>query len=597
MIQRVLAIIVLLVLGGRPALAQEEVLWVQIEAQPSLESARDRAQIYATDLPDVNGFELGAGWFAIALGPYLRNDAEQVLRVYRSEGLIPADSFIAFPRSYGEQYWPLSASTLPVPEEPIAEPDPIKEPEPQPIAVEEAQADTPAPTEEVEIVLPEPEPDETPREARQSESLLSRKEREDLQIALKWAGVYEAGIDGAFGRGTRQAMEEWQFANGFETTGILTTRQRAELLRQYNAVLEGLGLEVAYDDKAGLAIMMPTAVVGFDKYEYPFAHYTAKGDIPAAILLISQQGDKQDLFGLYDIMQTLDIVPEQGPRRRDNNSFFLIGEGADFVSHTEARLDQGEIKGFTLIWPAGDEERRTRLLAEMQKSLTRLPGTLNPEQVTGEQHIDLIAGLEIRKPRLSQSGFYVDTRGTVVTTSKVVQGCSKITLDHDTEAEVLSDDATSGIAVLRARNDIFPAGSALFQTRAPRLQSDVAVSGYSYAGALGSPTLSHGTMADVRGLQGELYLNRLALNALPGDAGGPVLDTGGAVLGMLLPRDEASSRKLPTDVSFAVKSDMIQNKLADLGLTPNTTDDVADLAPEHLVDTATDMTVLVGCWD
>ena len=58
-------------------------------------------------------------------------------------------------------------------------------------------------------------------------ALLTAGEREQLQVALAWAGVYEGGIDGAFGRGTRTAMALWQGRNGYEATGILTARERA----------------------------------------------------------------------------------------------------------------------------------------------------------------------------------------------------------------------------------------------------------------------------------------------------------------------------------------------------------------------------------
>ena len=61
---------------------------------------------------------------------------------------------------------------------------------------------------------------------------------------------------------------------------------------------------------------MPTAAVAFDKYESPFAHYGSTNEIGAQLYLISQPGDQSTLFGLYDIMQTLEIVPLDGPRER-----------------------------------------------------------------------------------------------------------------------------------------------------------------------------------------------------------------------------------------------------------------------------------------
>ncbi|MCM2560708.1 serine protease [Lutimaribacter sp. EGI FJ00015] len=581
--QRLFTTLVFIFVAMRAAVAQDDVVWVQIEARPSLAEAQDRARAYAAELPDVNGFSLGGGWYGIVLGPYTRGDAQQVLRVYRAEGSIPNDSFIAFSRNLGQQFWPIGANALnrPVAADPAA---------PRP----EVQAETADPDPAPQITPAE----ETPREARASEALLSRAEREELQVALKWAGFYTAAIDGAFGRGTRASMAQWQQANNFEATGVLTTQQRAVLMQQYNAVLDGLGLREVRDDEAGIEIALPTEVVTFEEYEYPFAHYTASGDLPATVLLISQKGDRDSLYGLYDIMQTLEIVPPDGPRNREGDSFVLIGEAADFISHTEARLERGEIKGFTLVWPAGDEERRTRLLGEMQKSLTRFTGTLAPDQIGDEQSVDLVAGLEVRKPKRARSGFFIDREGSVVTAAEAVDGCARITLDDGSEADILSSDPDLGVAVLAPQGGLAPLGVATFQDATPRLQSEVAVAGYSYGGLLGAPTVTFGTLADLRGLQGEETRQRLTLSTLPGDTGGPVVDAGGAVLGVLLPRDDAGGgRALPDDVNFAANGRAIRGLLDQLGLPVTTTDTLAPIAPESLTTKAGQMTVLVNCWD
>jgi len=176
-----------------------------------------------------------------------------------------------------------------------------------------------------------------------------------------------------------------------------------------------------------------------------------------------------------------------------------------------------------------------------------------------------------------------------------VQTCSKITLDDDYEAEVLMNDATRGIAVLRATQELAPASVATLRVGAPRLQSDVAVSGFSYEGVLGAPTLTFGKLSDVKGLNGESELNRLALNALPGDAGGPVFDDGGAVMGMLLEQSEGT-RKLPEDVSFAMDSDAIRDVLTSAGVTVSQASPSGFVEPEDLSRQAEGMTVLVSCW-
>ncbi|MEP1356212.1 MAG: serine protease [Tateyamaria sp.] len=563
------------------ALAQEDVVWVQIEAQPNLTDATERARIYAADLPDVNGFALGGGWYGISLGPYTRDDAEQVLRVYRAERVIPPDSYIALGSTFRQQFWPVGANVLDrgVVNAPVA-----SVPDATPVA--EPAVSAPAPT----------PPDETRAEAQRNERLLPPSEREKLQVMLKWAGVYPGIIDGAFGRGTRASMSTWQAQKGFEVTGILTTAQRAVLLQDYNAMLNGLGLTTVRDDTAGIEMMFPLDIVAFEKYEYPFAHYTAKGDVDATVLLISQEGDQSTLFGLYDIMQTLDIVPLDGARDRSDSTFVLVGEDATRISETRVTLEDGQIKGFTLVWPAGDEERRSRLISEMDKSFERLASVIPPSATSEQQAIDLVSGLEIRKPRMSRSGFFVDQRGTVLTTSEVIGSCGRVTLDSETEAEVTLVDAARGVAVLKPSAKLAPLAIARFSDATPRLQSEVATSGYSFEGVLGAPSMTFGTLSDVRGLGGETDMLRIDMGTLPGDAGGPVLDAGGGVLGMLLP-DTQSGRALPKGVQFALDRTALQAVLEQAGLAAAGTDSGTPIDPIDLTGEATGMTVLVSCWD
>mgnify|MGYP000657512853 CR=1 FL=1 len=592
-IKRAYAAIILVfsMLIAGPGMAQDTV-WVQVEAQPTLTAAQTRVRAYDAQLDDVAGYYLGGGWYGIVLGPYARPDADALLRRLRNTGQIPRDSFIATGGGFRQQFWPIGANVLNrgVVEAPAS----VGAPAPQ--TPTETPTEETAVQEEVPVVIAE-EPDETPREARRSEQLLNRDERKDLQIALQWAGYYNAAIDGAFGRGTRNSMAAWQEANGYDVTGVLTSRQRAALIGQYNAVLDGLGLQMVRDETAGIEIMMPTAEVTFARYEPPFAHYDSTGNIGASVLLISQAGDQNTLFGLYDIMQTLEIVPLDGPRARKNNSFELIGENGSIISQTQVSLQNGQIKGFTLIWPAGDEDRRRRVVAEMSKSLTRLDGTLDPAAGGSDtQAIDLVAGLKIRQPKISRSGFFIDGQGTVATTSEAVQACTRVTLDGDTEVDVLADDSVSGVALLKPRDRLSPMAVARFGNTPPRLQSEISVAGYSYEGVLSAATLTFGTLADLKGLRGEENLNRLALAAQPGDAGGPVFDVSGNVLGMLLPNAQ-DGQQLPENVSFAIEGATIAELVQQSGLSLTQTDDTGSVAPRDLRIAAQGMTVLVSCWE
>ncbi|MCX7299848.1 MAG: trypsin-like peptidase domain-containing protein [Rhodobacterales bacterium] len=576
-----------------PVHAQDTV-WVQVEAQPTLGQAQTRVRDYAGQFENVNGYYLGSGWYGIALGPYARPDAEALLRSLKAQGAIPGDSFIATDNTLGQQFWPIGANaqtgTQPLPDESIVL-TPIE----------------PATTTEVTVAIEEPVaaesvvaevPDETRSEAMASEELLTRSEKELLQTALQWAGFYDGAIDGAYGRGTRSSMAAWQEANGYERTGVLTTRQRSELLGSYDGVLEGLNLQLVRDDATGIEMQIPTGVVAFRAYEPPFARFDAIGDLPAQVLLISQEGDQGRLFGLYEILQTLEVVPTTGERTRTENSFTIEGANARFHTYVTANLEDGQIKGFALIWPANDEERRSRLLGLMQASFARTEGVLDPGiSLPGEdQSVDLISGLEVRQPRLSRTGFFIDESGTVLTTSEVVDQCEYLTLDTTQHATVAHIDPALGIAALKPDQPMAPLGVVQFQSGVPRLQAEIAVSGYPYGGVLARPALTFGRLADIRGLNGEDSVKRLALVAQPGDAGGPVFDNGGTVLGMLLPKTVQNGQVLPQEVSFSVDVEAIAASLARAGISITTTDNMTFMPPETLTREAAKVTVLVSCW-
>ena len=562
------------------ATAQEGRVWVQLEAHPDLATAEARVRAYSRVMQNVNGYRLRSGWYAIALGPFDQGDATAALSALQGQGLIPADAYLAEPEIYAQQFFPIGTNNLTggdtapatvaqAPETPATPPDPIAPPE------------------------------ETVAEARSSEAQLDREAREALQIALQWFGYYTSGIDGAFGPGTRGAMRQWQAAQGVEETGVLTTRQRADLLAQYQGALAELGMQTVRDERAGVEIDLPLAMVEFARYEFPFAQFDSVDNSGVRVLLISQEGTRATLGGLYEIMQTLEIVPLEGERNRSADSFELTGLSETLRSHTIARLQDGQIKGFTLIWTPERDQQMARVLPMMEASFATFGGTLDPGAVDPglDQGVDLMAGLEVRRPALARTGFYVDGSGTVLTTSEAVASCTQVIVDQQYEMSVAYDDPATGIAVLRPTQALAPSTFAGFAQIAPRLRSDIAVAGYPYDGALGAASLNFGTLEELQGLDGDENLQRLALEIEPSEAGAPVLDANGAVLGMLLP-EPSTGRALPEGVSFALRADRLQALLAEAGIQVSPAAEQPDpLSRNALARYGMDLAVLVTCWN
>ncbi|ARE39323.1 hypothetical protein RGUI_1182 [Rhodovulum sp. P5] len=559
-----------------PAQAQERA-WVQIEAHPTQTTAEERSRAYAGLFPNVAAYRIPSGWYAIALGPYTPDQAESALRRLRGERLIPGDSFLNDGTSYGQPVWPIGAApTVPVTPAPV----------------------TPAPVAEAQD--PTALPEETPAEARRSERDLDRGGRIEIQTALQWEGFYTSTIDAAFGPGTRRSMADWQASRGYEPTGVLTSRQRAELIAHYRKQIDFLGLREIEEAEAGIRIRMPMNLVDFDRYEPPFVHFESRDDSGVRVLLISQRGNQATLFGLYDIMQTLKVVPLQGERQRQTNQFTITGRNAEIESYTYATLTGGAVKGFSLIWKRGEQDELMKKVAQiMRDSFEALPNAALDQtmaEIGAEQRADMMSGLEIRQPDSTRTGVFVDAEGTVLTAAPGLTACSRITIGSDLPATLGARDTALGLVLLHPITRLAPIDHARFKPDVPRLRSEVSVAGFSYGEVLDLPVLTRGTLADLRGLNGEETVDRLEIQVLPGDTGGAALDAAGAVIGILLAPQEGP-RQLPENVRYVADTDAIIAFLTANGVEPDMAEGQAALPPAQLNRRAADITVPVSCWN
>ncbi|WP_164738173.1 serine protease [Frigidibacter oleivorans] len=563
-------------------------VWVQVEAQPTLAQAEARARAYASRLPQVAGYAMDTGWYAIVLGPFAPEDAAERLAFLRGQGVIPADSYVTDGARFGQRYWPAGAF-----------PDALAVAPPDTALPGTAAAPLPADPAPADPLAADPfAAEETPAEARAAEAALDAEARRALQEALQWEGHYLGAIDGAFGPGTRASMAEWQGERGLDTTGVLTTRQRETLLAEVAAARVALGLATVTEEEAGISVTLPMALVEFAGYEPPFVQYAPKDGSGVRVMLISRRGDAATLATLYDLLQGLEAMPLEGERSLTRSDFRISGRDARHRSHAEAELSGGSIKGFVLVWPAGDADRMDRVLAAMQGSFRAtsdrtldaglgLPSAVAPDL--------LMQGLDTRKPLRARSGFYVDGRGTVATTTEAVEACGRITLDGGIEARVRLTDA-SGLALLDPAMPLAPPAHAAFASTPPRPGSEAAVAGFAYAEVLDAPVMTYGAVAELTGLGGETDLMRLSLPALPGDAGGAILDASGAVTGMLLPRAEGP-RVLPEEVAHALQAGPLVTRLAEAGLAPEPAVPGPSLPAADLTARGVKMAVRVLCWE
>ena len=90
-------------------LGQDIDFWVQVEAHPNQAAAIDAVRSYSNLTPDVNAYEIGAGWFVSPLALLMRPKRRNVFEL-RSTGVIPLDSFLSRGSNHQDKIWPVEST-------------------------------------------------------------------------------------------------------------------------------------------------------------------------------------------------------------------------------------------------------------------------------------------------------------------------------------------------------------------------------------------------------------------------------------------------------------------------------------------------------
>jgi hypothetical protein len=425
-------------------------------------------------------------------------------------------------------------------------------------------------------------------------------EKRQVQRALQWFGTYFGSIDGQIGSGSRKSIADWQKLQNLDQTGALSRNQRQWLLSIFDYEAARFGLEKVTDTLAGINLILPRNLVNFSNYAPPFARYTPFDNSKTSILLISQEGGRDTLAQIYAQLMEFDTVPRNAATRLTDNDFTIEGVSNGSYVFIFARKAKETIKGFALFSPSAIDQSERRLAALMKRSFTVngdfVLDTALPT-LTEAAHLSLSAGLDARRPILSRSGFYVSEVGDVLTTFEVAQSCEILTVEGDIPMRLKGADPELGLALLSPNTALSPFAIAHWQEVLPQRGAKMIVSGYSYEDQLPLPTLTIGRyLSNAADLE---QTGRIALDisARPGDAGAPIYDTRGGVLGMILPDLPLSQAQLPPqNIRLAARSDLIAGFLRGLGINTPISDVVLAQDIEDIAQKAQGMVVLVSCW-
>lgn len=182
-----------------------------------------------------------------------------------------------------------------------------------------------------------------------------------------------------------------------------------------------------------------------------------------------------------------------------------------------------------------------------------------------------------RSAASSGTGFVVGT-GRVLTNHHVAQGCAEVrvrTADgRDLAGTLAAFDQARDLALLTVQGG--DPGPPLRFRSGPELRrgEGVVTYGFPLAGLLSSgPTLTTGEVSALAGLRDNPRQFQISAPVQPGNSGGPLLDGGGNVVGVVVSKLNAqrvarSTGDIPQNVNFAVKGTEAVDFLRRNGVQP-----------------------------
>jgi hypothetical protein len=194
------------------------------------------------------------------------------------------------------------------------------------------------------------------------------------------------------------------------------------------------------------------------------------------------------------------------------------------------------------------------------------------------------------------SGFRV-ARGAVVTNHHVIEGCSRLHVNGSV-AQVRGSDARSDLALL---GGTLPGPNVSLRAQRAAVGEPVAVAGFPLRGLLSGFNMTSGNLSSLSGMGGDTRLVQITAPVQPGNSGGPMLDSSGNVMGVVVSKlDAIKAAKLtgdiPQNVNFAINVNTLRSFLDANGVDYESASSDRALAPTAIAEKAKGYTVLVECW-
>ncbi len=217
-------------------------------------------------------------------------------------------------------------------------------------------------------------------------------------------------------------------------------------------------------------------------------------------------------------------------------------------------------------------------------------------------------GLPDPRERAASSGTgFIVAEGRVLTNRHVIEDCGRVVARNANAARlparVLASDANRDLALLAVAPSIGP--PLTFRDAPPvRRGENVITYGFPLSGLLSSgPSLTTGNISALAGMRDNPGNFQISAAVQPGNSGGPLFDSRGNVIGVVVSKLNAArvaqmtGGDIPQNVNFAVKGTEALAFLREQGVQPRTTASTgAETRADEVDAVANPSTVYIQCF-
>ncbi|MGA2292075.1 S1C family serine protease [Bradyrhizobium sp.] len=202
------------------------------------------------------------------------------------------------------------------------------------------------------------------------------------------------------------------------------------------------------------------------------------------------------------------------------------------------------------------------------------------------------------------TGFVVSNNGHVVTNQHVVDGCvgdiqGNLSGEAPIKLRLVSSDETNDLALLQAPSPFKEV--ATIRDKPIHPGDSVVAIGYPYHGLLTSDfTVTTGIVSSLSGILNDTRYLQISAAVQPGNSGGPLLDSGGVVVGMVAAKLNAikfakATGNIPENINFAIKTGALRDFLDNSVVGYQAADTRNELKTSDIARNARAFTLLISC--